>query len=76
MRCPRCDGDLDTLTAEGTGQSAVVCVSCGFTGISASHHPESAETESWEQALERSNGDGLPPAETGRTETVTIPGEE
>lgn len=53
MRCPRCEGELVTFSIDATGESAVVCESCGFAGVTASHRPERKEAESWDRAIER-----------------------
>ena len=34
MRCPRCSGPLVTFAVGGADESAVVCESCGFAGVS------------------------------------------
>jgi DNA-directed RNA polymerase subunit M/transcription elongation factor TFIIS len=68
MECPRCGGTFETFTAETTGQSAVVCATCGYTDIAASHHSDSDASESWDQARERLDDTGLPPAATFRTQ--------
>lgn len=68
MSCPRCGGSFETFTAETTGRSAVICDSCGYTDIAASHHSEPAESESWDQARDRLVDADLPPAATFRTD--------
>ncbi|MHC3381497.1 hypothetical protein [Haloarcula sp. H-GB5] len=77
MRCPRCKSDLSTYTLATAGQTAIVCESCGFADISASHHNEASPPESWEFALARfnQNPDSNPgrPENTGRTPSVPIP---
>lgn len=78
MRCPRCDGTLETFTATMTDSSAVVCESCGFTDISASHRPETSDGESWEQAIEHLDEQRVPPARMvrrGQEVDVTTPAE-
>jgi hypothetical protein len=79
MRCPRCDGSLVTFAVEGTGESAVVCESCGFAGVPASHRTDRIDGESWERAIRRFDETRLPPertCRTGRAERVTPPGDE
>lgn len=76
MRCPRCNGGLTTYTVEASDRSAVVCESCGFAGVPASHRPERTDDESWEQAVEQFDRTALPPERTcriRRTEGVTPP---
>jgi hypothetical protein len=76
MRCPRCEGTLETFDLEAAGESAVVCDSCGFAGVPASHRSEDEETESWEQAIARFDETVSPPertCQTGRGETVRAP---
>ncbi|WP_146418194.1 hypothetical protein [Haloarcula hispanica] len=77
MRCPRCESDLSTYTLATADQTAIVCESCGFADISASHHNEASPPESWEFALARFNEhpDSNPgkPENTGRTPSVPIP---
>jgi len=68
MRCPRCDGTLQTFVLEGAEGTAVVCRSCGFAGIPAAHRPDGEPVESWEQVVARFDGTALPPAQTERTE--------
>ncbi|KAA9395785.1 hypothetical protein Har1130_16850 [Haloarcula sp. CBA1130] len=77
MRCPRCDSDLSTYTLATADQTAIVCESCGFADISASHHNEASPPESWEFALARFNqhpdSNLGKPENTGRTPSVPIP---
>lgn len=76
MRCPRCEGELVTFAIEATGESAIVCESCGFAGVPASHRPEEETIESWESAIERFDETVLPPERTcltHRGDTVTAP---
>lgn len=76
MRCPRCGGSLATFAIEEADESAVVCESCGFAGVPASHHSERADEESWERAIERFDEARLPPertCQTVRAEGVTTP---
>lgn len=76
MRCPRCEGELVTFAIEATGESAVVCESCGFAGVPASHRPDGEEIESWENAIERFDETVLPPERTcltDRGDAVTAP---
>ncbi|EMA28352.1 hypothetical protein [Haloarcula japonica] len=77
MRCPRCESDLSTYTLATVDQTAIVCESCGFADISASHHNEASPPESWEFALARfnQNPDSNPgrPENTGRTPSIPIP---
>lgn len=68
MRCPRCDGTLQTFVLEGTEGKAVVCRSCGFAGVPAAHRHDGEPVESWEQVLARFDEAVLPPAPTERTE--------
>lgn len=68
MHCPRCEGTLMTFAVEVTGASAVICESCGFAGVPASHRSENGEIESWEKAIERFDETVLPPERTCRTE--------
>jgi len=77
MRCPRCEGELETLSVEATGKSAFYCGSCGFTGISASHHFEGGDIESWDQAKERFDESGLSErtVKTDRTGGISVPTE-
>jgi hypothetical protein len=76
MRCPRCEGELVTFSVEATGESAVVCESCGFAGVTASHRPERDEVESWDRAIKRFD-ETVVPAErtrvTDRSDAVTAP---
>ena len=79
MRCPRCGGPLVTFAVGGADESAVVCESCGFAGVSASHRAELADNESWERAIERFDESRLPPDRTCRTdraESVSPPDDE
>jgi hypothetical protein len=76
MNCPRCDGTLATFAVEATGKSAVVCESCGFAGVAASHEAEGNEVESWDRAIRRFEETGLSPdrtCQTGRTDAVSVP---
>jgi hypothetical protein len=68
MRCPRCEARLVTFAFETNDESAVVCESCGFAGIPASHRTDSEESESWDQVLARFDDAVLPPERTCRTE--------
>jgi len=70
MRCPRCGGTLATFALEGKEKRAMVCETCGFAGIPASHRPEGESVESWDQVVERFDGTSLPPARTDRTDRV------
>lgn len=79
MNCPRCDDTLVTFALEVSERSAVVCESCGFTGIPASHTGDRREIESWEQAMGRfaeatDASEGL--CRTSRTEAITLPAED
>jgi transcription elongation factor Elf1 len=79
MDCPRCDDTLVTFALEASERSAVVCESCGFTGISTSHTTETEEIESWAQAMGRFADTTATPeqlCQTSRTESVTLPVEE
>lgn len=79
MRCPRCGGPLVTFAVEGVDEPAVVCESCGFADVSASHRAELADNESWERAIERFDESRLPPDRTCRTEraaSVSPPDDE
>lgn len=73
MRCPRCEGSLSTFSIEAAGESAVVCESCGFSGIPASHRTEAIEVESWDQVVDRFDETVLPPARTSRARAVSTP---
>lgn len=53
MPCPRCGGDLVTFAIEGASATAVVCETCGYADTPASHRPEGADPESWEEAIAR-----------------------
>jgi transcription elongation factor Elf1 len=79
MNCPRCDGTLVTFALEASDRSAVVCESCGFTGISASHAADERDIESWEQAMGRFADATAAPerlCQTSRTESIALPTEE
>lgn len=76
MRCPRCEEELVTFSVEATGESAVVCESCGFAGVTASHRPEREEVESWDRAIERFDEKVLPSERTcltDRSDAVIAP---
>jgi len=76
MNCPRCDGTLVTFAVQATDESAVVCESCGFAGVAASHEAEGNEVESWDRAIRRFEETGLSPdrtCQTGRTDAVSVP---
>lgn len=76
MDCPRCGGSLATFAVEATGKSAVVCESCGFAGVAASHEPEESDVESWERAIERFEAAGVPldrSRRTRRADAVSVP---
>ncbi|MGB9951228.1 hypothetical protein ACOZ4F_02355 [Haloarcula marismortui] len=77
MWCPRCDSDLSTYTLATADQTAIVCESCGFAGISASHHTEATPPESWEFAFTRFNqhpdSNFGKPENTDRIPSVPIP---
>ncbi|WP_135663599.1 hypothetical protein [Halorhabdus rudnickae] len=76
MECPRCGKDLATFAIEGTEATAVVCESCGFSGVPASHRHEDSETETWDRAMKRFESEQLPPEATcliGREDGVSIP---
>ena len=79
MKCPRCGGNLSTFALGGANATAVVCESCGFSGVPASHRPEGGEPESWDRAIERFDSD-RPSAERtcsiGRQEGVRVPVED
>lgn len=55
LQCPRCGGTLITYTLEG--KEAVVCEECEFVNVPTRHATHSgdgeAETESWDEVLER-----------------------
>lgn len=78
MQCPRCDGNISTYSFNATGETAVVCEACGFTGIATTHESETTEIESWDRAMrrfertEQSTGAAF---ETGRADSVAVPGE-
>lgn len=77
MRCPRCDGTLSTFAVEDGTTTAVVCESCGFAGVPASHRSEDWTAETWEEAIEGFDETVLPPertCRTGRAKTVSVPG--
>lgn len=76
MDCPRCGGVLATFAVEATGESAVVCDSCGFVGVAASHEQEESDVESWDQAIERFEAAGVPLDRTRqvrRADAVSVP---
>ncbi|WP_367175206.1 hypothetical protein [Haloarcula rubripromontorii] len=77
MWCPRCDSDLSTYTLATADQTAIVCESCGFAGIPASHHTEATPPESWEFAFSRFNqhpdSNLGNPEHTDRIPSVPIP---
>jgi hypothetical protein len=76
MDCPRCEERLDTYAVETTGQTAVVCDTCGFAGVAASHRPEESDPESWDHAIrrfEQTEGTEDWTVETGRAEVVSVP---
>jgi transcription initiation factor TFIIIB Brf1 subunit/transcription initiation factor TFIIB len=76
MDCPRCGGVLATFAVEATGESAVVCDSCGFVGVAASHEQEESNVESWDQAIERFEAAGVPLDRTRqvrRADAVSVP---
>ncbi|CCQ32450.1 hypothetical protein HTIA_0300 [Halorhabdus tiamatea SARL4B] len=54
----------------------MVCESCGFSGVPASHRYEGGEPESWDRAIERFDSD-RPSAERtcriGRQEGIRVP---
>ena len=76
MECPRCGGNLMTFAVGGTEATAVVCESCGFSGVPASHRYEGGDPESWDRAMERFDSEN-PSAERtcliGREEGIRIP---
>jgi len=77
MRCPRCEDRLVTFAVAATGESAVVCESCGFAGVPASHHPEEMLIESWDDAIDRFDESVLPAdrtCTTDRAPSVSTPG--
>jgi len=79
MDCPRCGGPLATFAVEATDRSAVVCESCGFVGVAASHEPEENTVESWDQAIERFEAAGVPLDRTRqirRADAVSVPTDE
>lgn len=79
MECPRCGGNLTTFALGGAKATAVVCESCGFSGVPASHRYEDGDPESWDRAIERFDSD-RPSAERtcliGRQEGVRVPIDE
>lgn len=77
MRCPRCDGPLSTYSLDDSGDAAVVCESCGFAGVPASHHSDGTAPESWDAALERLDGETLleRSRQTSRGAGVSLPDE-
>ncbi|ACV10628.1 conserved hypothetical protein [Halorhabdus utahensis DSM 12940] len=79
MECPRCGGDLTTFALGGEKATAVVCESCGFSGVPASHRYEGGEPESWDRAMERFESENLSAERTcliGREAGVRIPFDE
>lgn len=79
MECPRCGGNLETFAVEGAEATAVVCESCGFSGVPASHRHEGGEPESWDRAIERFDSNRPSPERTcliGRQEGVRVPIDE
>lgn len=76
MDCPRCGGPLSTFAVETTDRSAVVCESCGFAGVPASHRSAQQTPESWERAVERFEAAGVSLEQSrqiGRAEAVVVP---
>jgi hypothetical protein len=76
MHCPRCGGELVTFTLAAADESAVTCEACGFVGIPASHRPELADFDSWEQALAAFDDAEHSPertCEVGRAAAVSTP---
>ncbi|WP_275883489.1 hypothetical protein [Halorhabdus sp. BNX81] len=76
MECPRCGGNLETFAVGGTEATAVVCDSCGFSGVPASHRYEGAAPESWDRAMERFENENLSTEHTClvvREEGVRVP---
>lgn len=77
MRCPRCEANLSTYTLATADQTAVICESCGFADISASHHNEDSPPESWAFALARlaqsPDSNVRKPQNMDRTPSVSIP---
>jgi hypothetical protein len=79
MQCPRCEESLSTFSVQATGETAVVCEACGFTGIATTHGAEQSDIESWDRAMrrfERTDQSTDETCETGRAETVSVPGEQ
>lgn len=79
MRCPRCDGHLVKFVIETTDHAAVVCESCGFAGVPASHQSDELAVESWDDALERIDRQILSPERTcttTRADSPVIPTDE
>lgn len=79
MECPRCGGTLTTFAFGGAEAAAVVCESCGFSGVPATHRYEGRDTESWDRAMERFDNE-RPSAERtcliGRQAGIRVPTEE
>jgi hypothetical protein len=75
MRCPRCDGSLITFSIDEGEDAAVVCESCGFAGVPASHHSDGGTPESWDAALDRLDGETLleRTKQVARSRGVSIP---
>jgi len=75
MRCPRCDGSLITFSIDEGEDAAVVCESCGFAGVPASHHSDGETPESWDAALDRLDGETLldRTRQVARSRGVSIP---
>jgi hypothetical protein len=53
MRCPRCDDPLTTYALGGGEDAAVVCETCGYADVPASHYSDADPPETWDDALER-----------------------
>lgn len=75
MHCPRCEDPLIEYSVEGHADSAVVCESCGYAGVSTDHHSERTPAESWDAALHRFEGGRLldEAQQTARTSGISLP---
>jgi len=72
--CPRCGAALTTYDLGGSGEPAVNCDSCGFSGITVSHHKPPDVSESWLRALARFKSETV--AEIDGPEATAHPADE
>lgn len=70
MRCPRCGEELVTYALADSDDAAIVCESCGFADVPASHRSDATPPESWEDAIDRVETDD-PVAEATRVANDT-----